>query len=389
MRAVDTNVLIRLVTRDDPRQVTAAESYVARGAWVSTNCARAACSHVRARRDRHRCAMRCPSCNHDNRADRRFSVPSAAGHWSPTCSACGASIEPGEKFCGGCGAPLFGCQRDSRPQPRDSRVGDGRTPAAHGPLLRPRRLDGARSAARSRGLARGRARIRARRRAVERFGGHVAQYLGDGSSYFGLPAGARRRRGAGAARGLAAMVDGVARSTGRGGRTLSGAGRHPHGTRWSSAMGAARGARRLRRDAEHRRAGASGGGARHRGHQRGDAALVPGCSWSRSAGRTSSRACAEPMALIASCSRAGCGAASSRRPAGSRPSSVARPSWRRSSSAGSVRPTGRARTCSSSARPGSASRGSPTSSANGSRRRRTPGSSAAPARTPRARRSIR
>ena len=35
MRAVDTNVLVRLVTRDDPKQVTAAESFVARGAWVS------------------------------------------------------------------------------------------------------------------------------------------------------------------------------------------------------------------------------------------------------------------------------------------------------------------------------------------------------------------
>jgi predicted nucleic-acid-binding protein len=35
MRAVDTNVLIRLVTRDHPRQVTAAETFVARGAWVS------------------------------------------------------------------------------------------------------------------------------------------------------------------------------------------------------------------------------------------------------------------------------------------------------------------------------------------------------------------
>jgi predicted nucleic-acid-binding protein len=35
MRAVDTNVLVRLITRDDPRQVTAAESFVARGAWVS------------------------------------------------------------------------------------------------------------------------------------------------------------------------------------------------------------------------------------------------------------------------------------------------------------------------------------------------------------------
>lgn len=35
MRAVDTNVLVRLATRDDARQVTAAEAFVARGAWVS------------------------------------------------------------------------------------------------------------------------------------------------------------------------------------------------------------------------------------------------------------------------------------------------------------------------------------------------------------------
>jgi predicted nucleic-acid-binding protein len=34
VRAVDTNVLVRLVTRDDPRQVAAAEAFVARGTWV-------------------------------------------------------------------------------------------------------------------------------------------------------------------------------------------------------------------------------------------------------------------------------------------------------------------------------------------------------------------
>lgn len=34
MRSVDTNVLVRLVTRDDPKQVAAAEAFVARGAWV-------------------------------------------------------------------------------------------------------------------------------------------------------------------------------------------------------------------------------------------------------------------------------------------------------------------------------------------------------------------
>ena len=35
MRAVDTNVLVRLLTRDDAKQVAAAEAFVARGAWVS------------------------------------------------------------------------------------------------------------------------------------------------------------------------------------------------------------------------------------------------------------------------------------------------------------------------------------------------------------------
>jgi len=35
VRAVDTNVLVRLLTRDDPKQVAAAEEFVERGAWVS------------------------------------------------------------------------------------------------------------------------------------------------------------------------------------------------------------------------------------------------------------------------------------------------------------------------------------------------------------------
>jgi predicted nucleic-acid-binding protein len=35
MRAVDTNVLIRLLSRDDPKQMAAAEAFVATGAWIS------------------------------------------------------------------------------------------------------------------------------------------------------------------------------------------------------------------------------------------------------------------------------------------------------------------------------------------------------------------
>lgn len=34
MRAVDTNLLVRLITRDDAAQVAAAEAFVAPGAWV-------------------------------------------------------------------------------------------------------------------------------------------------------------------------------------------------------------------------------------------------------------------------------------------------------------------------------------------------------------------
>lgn len=35
MRAVDTNVLVRLLVRDDPAQTAAAEQFVASGAWIS------------------------------------------------------------------------------------------------------------------------------------------------------------------------------------------------------------------------------------------------------------------------------------------------------------------------------------------------------------------
>jgi predicted nucleic-acid-binding protein len=35
MRAIDTNVLVRLLARDDPRQLASAEAFVQAGAWVS------------------------------------------------------------------------------------------------------------------------------------------------------------------------------------------------------------------------------------------------------------------------------------------------------------------------------------------------------------------
>ncbi|MCU1245675.1 MAG: hypothetical protein JWN02_1585 [Acidobacteria bacterium] len=35
MRAIDTNVLVRLITRDEEQQVASAEAFVSRGAWIS------------------------------------------------------------------------------------------------------------------------------------------------------------------------------------------------------------------------------------------------------------------------------------------------------------------------------------------------------------------
>jgi len=35
MRAIDTNVIVRLITRDDPNQTASAEGFIRGGAWVS------------------------------------------------------------------------------------------------------------------------------------------------------------------------------------------------------------------------------------------------------------------------------------------------------------------------------------------------------------------
>lgn len=35
MRAADTNILVRIITRDDPKQAAVADRFVEKGAWVS------------------------------------------------------------------------------------------------------------------------------------------------------------------------------------------------------------------------------------------------------------------------------------------------------------------------------------------------------------------
>jgi class 3 adenylate cyclase/tetratricopeptide (TPR) repeat protein len=60
--------------------------------------------------------MRCPSCDHENRTERRFCAECGAAIATP-CAACGASNDPASKFCGECGAALTD-SRHPAPDPR-------------------------------------------------------------------------------------------------------------------------------------------------------------------------------------------------------------------------------------------------------------------------------
>ncbi len=138
--------------------------------------------------------MRCPSCDHDNRSERRFCARMrrrarrglsrrVARRTRPARSSAAAAAP-------GCSpSPTALGVRGASPEP-EADVANRRAPPTDRPLLRPRRLDAALAAARRRGVARRgrRATSSAAAAAVERFGGHVAQYLGDGLLvYFGWP----------------------------------------------------------------------------------------------------------------------------------------------------------------------------------------------------------
>ncbi len=60
--------------------------------------------------------MRCPSCNHHNRPERRFCAECGTALAS-ACAACGTANEPGEKFCGGCGIALTISPAPGSPRP--------------------------------------------------------------------------------------------------------------------------------------------------------------------------------------------------------------------------------------------------------------------------------
>ena len=138
--------------------------------------------------------MHCPSCNHDNSAERRFCGECGAALVA-MCAACGASNGPREKFCGSCGArlpvapaaPTIAVSA-SVPEP------DAALPAGERRQLTVLFCDLVGSTPLSQQLDAEEWRDliaqyqQAAAGAVTRFGGHVAKNLGDGLLiYFGWP----------------------------------------------------------------------------------------------------------------------------------------------------------------------------------------------------------
>jgi class 3 adenylate cyclase/tetratricopeptide (TPR) repeat protein len=136
--------------------------------------------------------MRCQSCDHDNSSERRFCGECGAA-LAAVCAACGASNRPGEKFCGGCGARLPN-EAPATVVVQSAREPDAPLPAGERRQLTVLFCDLVGSTPLSQQLDAEEWRDvvtryhTTARAAVERFGGHVAQLLGDGLLvYFGWP----------------------------------------------------------------------------------------------------------------------------------------------------------------------------------------------------------
>src|SRR5206468_8449730 len=120
--------------------------------------------------------IRCPSCGHRNRSDRRYCA-ACGGHLGQACSSCGTRNNPEEKFCGACGAALTEAAAEGERRQLTVLFCDLVGSTAIAGQLDPE--DWREIAAEYQ---------RAAAETVARFGGHVAKYLGDGLLvYFGYP----------------------------------------------------------------------------------------------------------------------------------------------------------------------------------------------------------
>ena len=143
--------------------------------------------------------MRCSKCGTDNAAGKKFCIRCGSA-LSPRCPKCGCENPPEASFCGDCGADLFlptAAPRSAEPAAAPIVVEHG---APHEAPEGERRhltvlfcdLVGSTEIASHLDPEEWREIVgeyhHAAAQAIERFGGHVAQYLGDGvMAYFGYP----------------------------------------------------------------------------------------------------------------------------------------------------------------------------------------------------------
>jgi Double zinc ribbon/Adenylate and Guanylate cyclase catalytic domain len=155
--------------------------------------------------------MRCPSCGFTNAEGMHF-CGRCGRKLSPPCPACGFANPADHLFCGKCGAhlpepaappsPPSPARQDDQPATQTTPVGS--RPATHHPPEAERRqltvlfcdLVDSTALATQLDPEELRAVVRAYQDAcakvIQRFEGHIAQYLGDGLLvYFGYPPGAR------------------------------------------------------------------------------------------------------------------------------------------------------------------------------------------------------
>jgi class 3 adenylate cyclase/predicted ATPase len=136
--------------------------------------------------------MLCAGCGFLNRDGVRFCEECGA-RLDLTCASCGATVPPGRKFCGGCGASLTVLTEKSES------VGDGQVAARAGSPAERRQLTvmfcdlvGSTNLSAQLDPEVLRDIVRSYQETcavvIGRFGGHIAQYLGDGLLvYFGYP----------------------------------------------------------------------------------------------------------------------------------------------------------------------------------------------------------
>jgi Adenylate and Guanylate cyclase catalytic domain/Double zinc ribbon len=133
--------------------------------------------------------MRCSKCDSDNREGRKFCAACGAP-LVLACPKCGASNQPDERFCGECGAGLAKAAGPKGPEVTPIAVSGGGE-RRHLTVLFCDLVGSTELAARLDPEEWQETLVAYHRSAateIKRFGGHVANYLGDGvMAYFGFP----------------------------------------------------------------------------------------------------------------------------------------------------------------------------------------------------------